>query len=65
LVWLLRYCPKCGRYTLNQEKCPVCGGEVRIPHPAKFSIDDRYQNYRLRLMRLQKKVEEEKEKAEP
>lgn len=37
----------------------MCGGEVRIPHPAKFSVDDRYQNYRIKLMRMQK--EEEKE----
>ena len=52
MVWLLRKCVDCGRYTLNKEYCPVCGGRVRIPHPAKFSPDDRYQKYRLKLRRL-------------
>lgn len=57
MVWLLRYCPRCDRYTLNQEGCPVCGGDVKIPHPAKFSMDDRYRKYRLKLMRMQRKKE--------
>lgn len=54
LVWLLRRCTKCGRYTLREDRCPVCGGPVRIPHPAKFSLEDRYQMYRLRMRRMAK-----------
>jgi H/ACA ribonucleoprotein complex subunit 3 len=50
MVWLLRKCVKCGKYTLNQESCPICGGNLRIPHPAKFSPEDRYAKYR-RAMR--------------
>ncbi|TET24189.1 MAG: RNA-protein complex protein Nop10 [Candidatus Bathyarchaeum sp.] len=50
MVWLLRKCVKCGKYTLNQESCSSCGGNLRIPHPAKFSPDDRYAKYR-RAMR--------------
>jgi len=46
MVWLLRKCVKCEKYTLNQEKCPNCGGRVCVPHPAKFSPDDRYAKYR-------------------
>lgn len=46
MVWLLRKCEKCKRYTLNQEKCPYCGGKVHIPHPAKFSPDDKYAKYK-------------------
>jgi H/ACA ribonucleoprotein complex subunit 3 len=46
MVWLLRKCVKCEKYTLNQDVCPVCGGKVRIPHPAKFSPEDRYAKYR-------------------
>ncbi|MCK5592988.1 RNA-protein complex protein Nop10, partial [Candidatus Bathyarchaeota archaeon] len=46
MVWLLRKCEKCKKYTLRQEKCPYCGGTVRIPHPARFSPDDRYAKYR-------------------
>ena len=54
MVWLLRRCVKCDSYTLNQERCPACGGPVRIPHPGKFSMDDRYQKYRLRMRRMAK-----------
>ncbi len=50
MVWLLRKCVKCGKYTLNQESYSSCGGNLRIPHPAKFSPDDRYAKYR-RAMR--------------
>jgi len=44
--WLLRKCEKCGKYTLRQDKCPLCGGQVHIPHPAKFSPVDKYARYR-------------------
>jgi len=46
MVWLLRKCKKCKKYTLNQEECPYCGGEVHLPHPAKFSLEDKYAKYR-------------------
>jgi len=46
MVWLMRKCVKCEKYTLNQAKCPYCGGRVRVPHPAKFSPEDRYAKYR-------------------
>jgi H/ACA ribonucleoprotein complex subunit 3 len=52
LVWLLRRCDRCDRYTLRQDACPVCGGHVRTPHPAKFSMDDRYRKYRLKMRRM-------------
>lgn len=57
MVWLLRRCERCGRYTLNQDRCPVCGGQVKIPHPAKFSMDDRFRKYRLRMRRIAKSEE--------
>ncbi len=50
MVWMLRKCESCGRYTLRTEGCPHCGGRVRVPHPARFSPDDRYARYR-RAMR--------------
>jgi rRNA maturation protein Nop10 len=28
-----------------------------VPHPAKFSMDDRYREYRLRMRRMAKKQE--------
>jgi H/ACA ribonucleoprotein complex subunit 3 len=45
--FLLRRCTVCGRYTLRTDSCPSCGGVLKIPHPAKFSPDDRYLRYRL------------------
>jgi len=54
MVWLLRKCEKCEKYTLNQKKCPNCGGNVRVPHPAKFSPEDKYAKYRSALKVEQK-----------
>lgn len=51
MVWLLRKCEKCGVYTLRVDVCPVCGGRVRVPHPPKFSPDDKYLRYRMELKR--------------
>jgi H/ACA ribonucleoprotein complex subunit 3 len=47
MVWLLRKCEKCGNYTLKKEACPHCGGKTRVPHPPKYSPDDKYLKYRL------------------
>ncbi len=53
MVWQLRKCVKCNTYTLHKDTCPVCGGPVKIPHPAKFSPDDKYLKYRMALKRSQ------------
>ncbi|MCE4608184.1 MAG: RNA-protein complex protein Nop10 [Caldisphaeraceae archaeon] len=44
--WLLRKCKRCGKYTLRQDRCPYCNGELVIPHPARFSPNDKYIKYR-------------------
>jgi H/ACA ribonucleoprotein complex subunit 3 len=49
MVWLLRKCEKCGSYTLKTDTCPYCAGKVRVPHPPKFSPDDKYLKYRMAL----------------
>ncbi|MGQ4890908.1 MAG: RNA-protein complex protein Nop10 [Candidatus Njordarchaeia archaeon] len=46
---LLRKCPKCNRYTLKSDVCPVCGTPVVSAHPPKFSPIDKYGEYRRRL----------------
>jgi len=49
MVWLLRRCEQCGNYTLKKGVCPYCGGGLRVPHPPKFSPDDKYLRYRMAL----------------
>jgi H/ACA ribonucleoprotein complex subunit 3 len=51
MVWLMRKCAKCGNYTLKKDRCPYCAEEVAIPHPPKFSPDDKYLRYRMALKR--------------
>ncbi|MGQ9538765.1 MAG: RNA-protein complex protein Nop10 [Candidatus Bathycorpusculaceae bacterium] len=51
MVWLLRKCEKCGKYTLKEDTCPYCGGTVHVPHPPKFSPEDKYLKYRMALKR--------------
>ena len=46
--WLLRRCESCWAYTLREDRCPYCGGRVRVPHPPRFSPEDRYGEYRRR-----------------
>lgn len=43
---LIRRCASCKSYTL-QKACPRCGGETVSPHPAKFSLMDKYARYRI------------------
>ncbi len=44
-------CSKCGQYTLEQKKCPKCGGPVSSPKPSKYSPQDKYGEYRRRAKR--------------
>jgi H/ACA ribonucleoprotein complex subunit 3 len=39
----MRKCVTCGKYTLSEEHC---GSQTRTPHPPRFSIDDKYAEYR-------------------
>lgn len=46
-------CPGCGLYTLNKE-CK-CGGVALTVRPPKYSVDDRYAEYRRRAKEELKK----------
>lgn len=48
---IMRRCKNCGRYTMRKDRCPYCGGELEVPHPPKFSPEDKYGRYRL-LMKI-------------
>jgi H/ACA ribonucleoprotein complex subunit 3 len=50
--WLLRKCTVCGRYTLREDRCPLCGGRVVVPHPPRFSPEDKYVAYRYTMKKL-------------
>ena len=43
---LLRVCKECNKYTL-QQTCPVCGHATESAHPARFSPQDPYSQYRI------------------
>ena len=43
----LRKCKECEQYSLKH-KCIKCQVETISVHPAKFSPDDKYMNYRLK-----------------
>lgn len=45
----LKKCKECNRYNLQnaESKCKYCGGELINPHPAKFSLTDKYGKYRI------------------
>lgn len=41
----IRYCEQDHRYTLFFT-CPICGAPTRSAHPARYSPQDRYGEYR-------------------
>ena len=53
MKWLMRRCSSCGRYTFK-EVCPVCGTPTRVPHPPRFSPEDKYVKYRIMAKYSQK-----------
>ncbi|WP_243668692.1 RNA-protein complex protein Nop10 [Vulcanisaeta sp. JCM 16161] len=53
---MLRRCKNCGRYTLRKDRCPYCGGELEVPHPPKYSPDDKYGRYRLIMKIMSGKI---------
>jgi H/ACA ribonucleoprotein complex subunit 3 len=40
----IKKCISCGKYTL-EDKC-FCGNKADIPRPPKFSLNDKYDEYR-------------------
>ena len=52
---LLRKCKNCNNYTISKIICPHCGGQTKNPHPAKYSIQDKYGDYRRAAKKLSEK----------
>ncbi len=55
----MRRCKVCGRYTLRRDRCPVCGGELAVPHPPRFSPEDKYLVYRYKMKILAGVIKQE------
>jgi len=53
----LRKCRECSAYTLSQTACPKCGGDIYIPAPPKFSLEDKYAKYRRALKEEVRSIE--------
>jgi H/ACA ribonucleoprotein complex subunit 3 len=50
-------CTECNKYTLEDDRCPYCGGKVSSPAPPRFSPQDKYGKYRRDAKRKTKKLE--------
>jgi H/ACA ribonucleoprotein complex subunit 3 len=46
---LIKKCGKCNIYTL-EDKCPKCGNDTISSLPPRFSPEDKYGKYRIRLL---------------
>ncbi len=46
MKWRIRKCPICKKYTLK-EVCTYCNAKTVVPHPHRFSPEDRYVAYRV------------------
>jgi H/ACA ribonucleoprotein complex subunit 3 len=46
MKWKIRRCPICKRYTLK-EICIHCKVKTIVPHPHRFSPEDKYVIYRI------------------
>lgn len=49
----LQKCKECNRYSLAnpESKCRYCGGQLINPKPPKFSLIDKYADYRLKYFK--------------
>ena len=48
---MLKKCAECNRYSIAPSICPVCGGDLRVAAPPKFSPQDKYGKYRRMLLK--------------
>lgn len=43
----LKRCEKCNQFTISEDKCHICGGSIISVYPPKFSMEEKYQQYRI------------------
>ena len=43
----LKRCMKCKQYTIAEKKCKICGASLEKTDPPRFSLEDKYQQYRI------------------
>ncbi len=56
MVDLILKCGKCGNYSM-EKKCK-CGRETLNTKPPKFSLEDKYAEYRLKYKKEHSKIED-------
>jgi len=49
LKFKIKKCLSCKKYTLK-DVCPSCGGKTAPAHPARFSPDDKYLEYKVKMI---------------
>ncbi len=47
----LKRCIKCKQYTITEDLCANCGTNLENVYPPRFSLQDKYQNYRIEYFR--------------
>ena len=43
----LKRCMKCKNYTIAEDKCNFCGASLEKIAPPRFSLEDKYQQFRI------------------
>ena len=43
----LKRCVKCRTYTIQQDECNNCKSSLENVQPPRFSLQDKFQNYRI------------------
>ncbi|WP_371805872.1 nucleolar RNA-binding Nop10p family protein [Candidatus Lokiarchaeum ossiferum] len=47
----LKRCTKCMNYTISEANCKNCNSPVENVYPPRFSLQDKYQDYRMEHFR--------------
>ena len=47
----LKRCTKCMSYTISDTNCSKCNSLVENVYPPRFSLQDKYQDYRMEYFR--------------
>jgi rRNA maturation protein Nop10 len=52
----IQRCTKCLTYTISEGKCKTCESPLENVFPARFSLQDKYQDYRIDFFKKKMKL---------